>query len=250
MPAIRFNGNQSCRHRSASAINGFEDSNNRCLAESTEASNNGVVRKEENGHVMKAHENGQYESDFESLNASCSKCGLVWRLPPVSANKLGKNLQDNHNNVVNGGVHEHEDDNDNQKFSVNETNSVPLVKSRVSFFEEKMTFSKSAEPVVKRETNAHVVEALAPKENGLTNGLIKCKDAEKNNSDWKNFPKKLEDSPSKTGGCPFSGKKALKNIRLKNYVKGSQDMDNLHQKAKVGIPTWTVVSFTFIYRII
>ena len=34
-------------------------------------------------------------------------------------------------------------------------------------------------------------------------------------------------------GCPFSGKRELKNVRLKNYVTSTQQNDTLHLKAKV-----------------
>ena len=68
-------------------------------------------------------------------------------------------------------------------------------------------------------------------------------------TEWKNFPKEIaKDVSAKPSGCPFSGKKELRTVRLKNYVTTDQAIDNLHLTAKVNkllFPLLAFCGFTF-----
>ena len=98
------------------------------------------------------------------------------------------------------------------------------VKSRVSFFEDKKSANypqtiRATIRLAKSMTNLASYKSMPGEQ-----------EAKLLPQDTLIFPKKNTVASS---GCPFAGKRELKNVRLKNYVSSSQQNDTLHLKAMV-----------------
>eukprot|EP00794_Sanderia_malayensis_P014272 gene14272-15759_t len=84
-----------CRHRSASAINGYEDN----------SANSSFLMPNETTKDPAGNSNGwnaklsksQLHDYVQSLNATCSKCGLTWQFPSTQSNEATAEM-------VNGGA--------------------------------------------------------------------------------------------------------------------------------------------------
>ena len=172
--------------------------------------------------------NGVWQGDesMESIAKSCVRCGMV--LPKenftdyfkgVSPSKKRNGFMKETTDGMNGTWSCCCDDSRSSDAEAVRREKMS-VKSRISFFEDR---DPRKYPSTVGTTIRHA--------KSMTN-LLDCetdREAPKV-ADLQTCPKKVALAPSR---CPFSGKRELKNVRLKNYVSSTQQNDTLHLKAKV-----------------
>lgn len=165
----------------------------------------------------------------QSLENSCRRCGMV--LPkvvtvrpsyPTDEQNFIKGFQPAMKVNVENSTRCHCHAEANETLEKADGSSV---KSRVSFFENNM-FTK---PKLGHQRKLRQAKSMT----NLLDAATFFEKAEEVPIVFE--PKQLPvvEAPPKQSGCPFSGKRELKNVRLKNYVSSTQQNDILHMKAQV-----------------
>ena len=103
-----------------------------------------------------------------------------------------------------------------------EQSEVAFVNPKASLFEESLLEDGSS-VLPKQQRPSSTMKSLL--------GADACEEREEQETKKVAHPSTI--APSKQSGCPFSGKRELRNIRLKNYFSSTQQNDTLHRKAKV-----------------